>query len=109
MAYTQQQVTNEQLDFWIENGMNVLMAGLHGVGKTAQIKEAFERNGLQWRYFSAATMDPWTDFVGVPKEKIDANGKSTLQFVLPEDFADDKVEALFFDDFPAVLQGSFKN
>jgi len=99
MAYTQQQVTNEQLDFWIENGMNVLMAGLHGVGKTAQIKEAFERNGLCWRYFSAATMDPWTDFVGVPKEKVDENGKSTLQFVLPEDFADDKVEALFFDEF----------
>ena len=92
-------VKDEYMDFWIKNDMNVLFAGLHGVGKTAMIKEAFERNGLNWRYFSAATMDPWTDFVGVPKEKISEDGSSYLDFVLPKDFADDKVEALFFDEF----------
>jgi len=51
-----------KLDNWIKYNQNVLMIGKHGVGKTALIKKAFERNGLKWRYFSAATMDPWTEF-----------------------------------------------
>lgn len=58
-----------KLGFWIKNNLNVLFIGKHGVGKTAMVKEAFEEHGLNWRYFSASTMDPWVDFVGVPKEK----------------------------------------
>lgn len=60
---------NLKLDHWINNNLNVCFVGRHGVGKTAMIKSAFERHNLIWRYFSASTMDPWTDFVGVPKEK----------------------------------------
>lgn len=58
-----------KIDSWISNGQNVLFIGKHGVGKTAIVKEAFERHGLNYRYFSASTMDPWVDFIGVPKEK----------------------------------------
>jgi len=99
MAYSVLSVKDETMDQWIKNENNVLLAGLQGVGKTAMIKAAFERNGLNWRYFSAATMDPWTDFVGVPKERTNEKGESYLDFVLPKDFADDSVEALFFDEF----------
>lgn len=58
-----------KLGFWIKNNLNVLFIGKHGVGKTAMVKQAFEEAKLNWRYFSASTMDPWVDFVGVPKEK----------------------------------------
>lgn len=92
-------IKDRDLDFWIEMGYNALFIGKHGVGKTHKIQDAFERNGLKWKYFSAATMDPWTDFVGVPKEIKDENGESYLDFILPKDFADGSVEAIFFDEF----------
>lgn len=58
-----------KLDHWVKSNHNVLFVGKHGVGKTAMVKEAFEKHGLKWKYFSASTMDPWVDFVGVPREK----------------------------------------
>jgi hypothetical protein len=134
----------EKLDFWVKNGLNVLFIGKHGVGKTSMVKSAYERNDLKWLYFSAATMDPWVDFIGVPKEHSDkmaesfqvvkqlaaidrklavqwiiANWKmdeeacnriidymdkvgeavTYLDLVRPRAFAEDDVEALFFDEF----------
>lgn len=67
-----------KLDFWIQHNKNVLFQGRHGVGKTAIIKEAFERHNLKWKYFSASTMDPWVDFIGVPREKTE--NKAPEQF-----------------------------
>jgi hypothetical protein len=92
-------IKSENLDFWIQNHYNVLLVGEHGTGKTSIVKEAFERNGLNWRYYSASTMDPWVDFVGVPKEKINDDGTSYLDLVRPKDFQEDSIEALFFDEF----------
>jgi hypothetical protein len=89
----------ENLDFWIKNNLNVLMEGKHGCGKTTQIIEAFERAGIKWRYFSAATLDPWVDLIGVPKEVKDENGISYLELIRPREFAYDEVEAIFFDEF----------
>ena len=86
-------------DFWIENNLNVLLRGKHGVGKTAMVVDAFERNNLKYKYFSASTMDPWVDFIGVPKEKTDENGNSYLDLVRPQEFQDDEVEAIFMDEF----------
>lgn len=66
-------IRHEKLDFWLKHGLNVLIEGQHGVGKTAMIKACFERNNLvlgeTFLYFSAATLDPWVDLVGVPKER----------------------------------------
>ena len=78
-------LTPELLDFWVDNRLNVLFEGRHGVGKTAMVKETFTRKGLKWRYYSAATMDPWCDFVGVPRPVKDASGQDVLDFVLPRD------------------------
>tara|TARA_Y100001933_G_scaffold265165_1_gene336249 strand:+ start:3498 stop:5051 length:1554 start_codon:yes stop_codon:yes gene_type:complete len=86
-------------DFWIKNDLNVLLRGKHGVGKTAMVTDAFERNNLKYKYFSAATMDPWVDFIGVPKEMSDDNGDSYLDLVRPKEFQDDEVEAIFMDEF----------
>lgn len=90
---------DKKLDFYIEHGLNVLFRGRHGVGKTAMVKDAFERNGLKWRYFSAATMDPWVDFVGIPKEKHNPEtGETYIGLVRPEGFHNDDVEAIFMDE-----------
>jgi len=91
-------VNDKLLDFWLDNNLNVLFEGRHGVGKTAMIIDCFERHGLKWKYFSAATMDPWCDFVGIPRV-VDDNGGKTLEYILPRDLSDDSVEALFFDEF----------
>ena len=62
------------LDFWIKNNLNVLFIGKHGVGKTSLILDAFQGNNLRYKYFSASTMDPWVDFIGVPRSMEDDKG-----------------------------------
>jgi hypothetical protein len=80
------------LDFWIENEVNVLFRGRHGVGKTTMVIDALNRKKLNWLYFSTRTMDPWVDFIGVPKEHKDADG-SYLEHIRFECKARDLVEA----------------
>lgn len=87
-----------QLDFWVKHNLNVLFVGRHGVGKTSIILEAFKRNDLKYKYFSASTMDPWVDFIGVPKEMNDEKGPF-LELVRPKEFRDDEIQALFLDEF----------
>ena len=78
---------------------NVLMSSLHGVGKSTVIKEVFtELYGDRWVYFSASTLDPWVDFVGVPKVTEDETGKKTLELIRPA-WCDRDVEAIFLDEF----------
>ena len=90
--------TESDFDFWIKNRYNVLLIGGHGSGKTSMITHAFLRNSLYNRYFSASTMDPWVDFIGVPKEVKDEHGEY-LELIKPKEFRDNKVQALFFDEF----------
>ena len=94
-------LTNK-LNHYFEKGFNCLLRGDHGVGKTAIVMECFEKQGLvigeSALIFSAATMDPWVDFIGVPKE-VTKDGNTYLDFILPKHFAEDKVEAIFFDEF----------
>lgn len=92
-------ISSQKLDQYIKHNQNVLFKGPHGVGKTAVVIDAFERNNLKWLYYSTSTMDPWVDMIGVPKEKIDKNGRSYLELVRPEAFANDTVEAIFLDEF----------
>ena len=76
------------------NGFNVLLEGGHGVGKTAMVKEVFDDLGWQWKYFSASTIDPWVDLVGVPKEK-----DGVLELIRPASLDFDNVEAIFLDEY----------
>jgi len=92
-------ITAAKVKFWIDNNLNVLLIGHHGTGKTAQVKEAFEQAGLKWLYFSAATMDPWVDMIGIPKETQDDKGNRYIELIRPKPFAQDEVEAIFLDEF----------
>ena len=91
-------ISEKKLDFWINNNYNLLIEGRHGTGKSTIVIEAFNKHQLKWKYFSASTMDPWCDFIGVPKEKIDDKGNSYLDLIRPREFQNDEIEALFFDE-----------
>ncbi len=87
-----------RLEQYLKLNYNVLFSGRHGVGKTMVIKDVFESAGLRWKYFSASTLDPWVDFVGVPKV-IDEAGKAPyLDLIRPKFIQDDEVDAIFFDE-----------
>ena len=87
-----------KLNQYFKLGKNVLLEGKHGTGKTSLITEVFEGNCKKWLYFSGSTLDPWVDFVGVPKEV--KRGKDyVLSFILPEKMSDDTVEAIFIDEY----------
>jgi hypothetical protein len=83
---------------YLKLGKNVLLEGKHGTGKTSLIQKVFQENCKNWLYFSGSTLDPWVDFVGIPKE-IKKNGESVLSFVLPEKMTDDSIEAIFIDEY----------
>lgn len=93
------EVTVSKLKTFYYNGFNVIIEGKHGTGKTAMISKCFNDLGINWRYFSAPTMDPWVDFIGIPRAVDNDDGKKTLELVKPEEFAEDTIEALFFDEF----------
>lgn len=92
-------ITDTKLKFWIDNNLNVLFVGEAGVGKTARVKEAFNEAGLKWLYFSASTLDPWVDFIGIPKEAQDEKGNKYIELIRPKPFAEDEVEAIFLDEY----------
>lgn len=96
-------LSEAKLEFWAKNKFNVCLAGRHGVGKTGQVKSLFNRLygelGVDWLYLSASTMDPWVDFIGVPKEKTAEDGTTYLGLVRPEVFARDQIKAIFLDEY----------
>ena len=96
----------DKLTLAAEKGFNVLFSGKHGVGKTAVVEMIFNKvfgskDEGNWVYFSAATMDPWVDLIGVPREQQNEKGESYLGLVRPEQFAgdDNKVQAIFLDEY----------
>lgn len=97
MNQTLDQIEKKLVQYFKLN-KNVLLEGKHGTGKTSLIQKVFGDNCKNWLYFSGSTLDPWVDFVGVPKE-IEKNGEHVLSFVLPEKMADNKVEAIFIDEY----------
>ena len=99
---------SQTLDFAIRNNLNVILNGKHGVGKTAQVIEAFENAGIRYKVFSASTLDPWIDFIGVPKEYTREDGTKVLDMVRPAWIFDGSIEAIFLDEYSRCLVASTK-
>jgi len=76
------------------HNLNVALVGGHGVGKTEILKTLFAKVALRLKYYSAATLDPWADVVGIP---VPCQESKTLEFFRPTDLAD--AEVVFFDEF----------
>lgn len=92
----------QAVEYGIDHNLNVMLIGKHGVGKTSIIKAVVEERNLKWLYFSASTMDPWVDFIGIPEksEGILSNGEraSYLEMVMPKNIREGDVEVLVFDE-----------
>jgi hypothetical protein len=74
------------------NNFNVLLTGTHGVGKTTLCKRIQRDCGFQHvKYYSAATLDPWVDVVGIPIPDGD-----TIKFCRPTDLIE--AEWVIFDE-----------
>jgi len=96
-------MNQENLKKYAEQGLNVLLSGKHGVGKTHIVKdifaECFGDYYTNWRYFSASTLDPWVDFIGIPKNYQRQDGKEVFGIVPPEHFTgEEEIKAVFFDE-----------
>lgn len=96
----------------IEKGKNVLLIGDHGTGKTHTVRALAEECDMSMVAYSCATLDPFTDLVGVPvpvTKKVVAPGqegvglnavqhveKQVLTMVRPDRI--DNAEIIFFDE-----------
>lgn len=100
-------ISYDKLELWIKNKYNVLFRGRHGVGKTHIILKAFKRAGLRYAYFSAATLDPWIDFSGIPITVVDPkSGKTEIHLQRPQHLIDVNPQAIFFDEYNRCLVGN---
>lgn len=89
----------DTLRFAAQNDLNVLLSGHAGIGKTTVMKNVLDDMGIKYLYFSASTLDPWVDFVGVPHEVTGEDGVKYLDLIRPKAFAYDTVEAIIMDEY----------
>lgn len=95
-------IEEKTMRFCMENKKNAMLIGRHGVGKSSMIEALFQEHygpmNENWLYFSGATLDPWVDFVGTPKEVKGADGKTHLQMITPI-WHGKPIKAIFIDEF----------
>jgi len=103
-------INHKILETYIQNGFNILLQGKHGVGKTAVLNQACESLGWNLKYYSASSLDPYTDLVGVPEFITNEHGERVLRSVRPQEIND--AEVVFFDELnraePKVLNAVFE-
>ncbi len=86
--------------------VNVLLVGHAGVGKTMSVQQTFQTLGLKYQMFSGATLDPWIDFIGLPRvvdeqftdEFGNVRTEKTIEYARPKAIARDEVEVIFIDE-----------
>jgi len=71
--------------------LNVLLRGESGVGKTHMIMDICKQRDMKLKYFSASTLDPFADLIGIPVPK----GDHVEYFRLEEI---NSAEFMFFDE-----------
>lgn len=86
-------VTVAQLKTYIDADYNVLIQGPAGTGKTAMLKEACKELGLRMKYYSASTLDPFADLVGIP---VPDKETKRVEYYRPRDV--DEADVVFCDE-----------
>lgn len=81
---------------YMKNGFNMLLIGQHGTGKTESVIQIAKDNGLKIKVFNCATLDPYTDLIGVPVPEKNEDGVSELKMVRPNIL--ETVDVIFFDE-----------
>ena len=66
-----------KLQAYMEAGLNVLITGPAGTGKTSMLKQASANLGWTMKYYSVSTLDPFADLVGISQPNLSAyeNGR----------------------------------
>lgn len=95
-----------KVNVWFERQLNVLLQGPHGIGKTSVIVQECSKRKQNVAYFSASTLDPWIDLIGIPRPKdhetVDEHGVvqvgTYIDLVRPEMFQKDEIDVIIFDE-----------
>lgn len=82
----------KKLLIYAEHDLNVLLIGSHGIGKTIITKGIAEKLGLQFKYYSASTLDPFSELIGIPVPQ----ENKTIEYYRPEELQN--AEFVFFDE-----------
>lgn len=72
---------------------NIIISGPAGTGKTHILRDAANSLGLKMKYYSASTLDPFTDLVGIP---VPNQTTKTVEYFRPTDI--DQADVVFFDE-----------
>ena len=98
---------------YVKDEEKFLLIGLHGVGKTEMCLEAAKETNHKLLYFSASTLDPWCDLVGIPVPKTieeGPDGRTILKFARREDL--EQATWIFLDELnrahPKTLNALFE-
>jgi len=83
----------QKLKAYMGAGLNIALTGVHGVGKTAMLKEAAAQLNYKVKYYSASTLDPYTDLVGVPYPIAE---EKRVEYFRPKEI--DQADVVFFDE-----------
>ncbi len=81
----------DKIETAIQNNYNVIFRGERGVGKTHMVMAAADRHKLVMKYFSASTLDPFADLVGVPVPR-----GEEIKYLRSSDIND--AQFMFFDE-----------
>ena len=94
----------------VQAGLNVLIEGAHGQGKTALVAVVTGETQLRTAYFSASTLDPFADLVGLPMPVAENGEYRRVVYLRPESVTNAQV--MFFDELnrahPKVLNAVFE-
>ena len=75
---------------------NAMLVGDRGIGKSSIIASIFDKLGMRYAIFNAATMDPYLDLVGLPYVDETPEGRVS-RTALPQTLAQG-VDAIFIDE-----------
>lgn len=90
--------SHDQLTDWYDAGLNLMMVGSHGVGKTFRITNLFDAKCPgKWGFLNGSTTDPWTDLIGIPTAETKADGSKVIKYIKPEELSSD-IEAIYVDE-----------
>lgn len=82
-----------ELQAFVKAGLQILVVGNAGTGKTQMLKKAVDNLGWKMKYFSTSTLDPYAHLIGVP---VPEKETKEAHFYRPKDI--DDADVVFFDE-----------